>query len=321
MKQRILFIDNLKCFAIFCVVLGHALQYTSGKYLEDNFVFNFIYTFHMPLFMMMSGYFFRTSLNLGLWSFVEKKTMQLLLPAICWSIIKIPLTSISDIGGGISFIIGSLWFLKSTFICYIVTYIAVKVFKSEKIAYAMIFILPFFVNINVSTFMLNYMLPSFVVGIWLNKYYSEMMERRNLVLGVCAIIFILLLPYWEFSEYYYTPIFLDELSFSINGACIYLHRMLIGISGSITLFLLFSFCNRSHHLVSQIGQSTLGIYIMNGLISDFHRHIYHYSVQSEWLCLAISLLITLAQLPLIMYAIALINKHKYSSILLLGKIR
>lgn len=99
MKQRILFIDNLKCFAIFCVVLGHALQYTSGKYLEDNFVFNFIYTFHMPLFMMMSGYFFRTSLNLGLWSFVEKKTMQLLLPAICWSIIKIPLTSISDIGG------------------------------------------------------------------------------------------------------------------------------------------------------------------------------------------------------------------------------
>ena len=198
--------------------------------------------------------------------------MQLLLPAICWSIIKIPLTSISDIGG-ISFIIGSLWFLKSTFICYIITYIAVKVFKSEKIAYAMIFILPFFVNINVSTFMLNYMLPSFVVGIWLNKYYSEVMERRNLVLGVCAIIFILLLPYWEFSEYYYTPTFLDELSFSINGACIYLHRMLIGISGSITLFLLFSFCNRSHHLVSQIGQSTLGIYIMNGLISDFHRHI------------------------------------------------
>ena len=88
MKNRIPYIDNIKCFAIICVMLGHALQYLEGDRLENVYSFNFIYTFHMPLFMMVSGYFFSSSLRLSFGDFIKKKFTQLLLPGLTWSLAK-----------------------------------------------------------------------------------------------------------------------------------------------------------------------------------------------------------------------------------------
>lgn len=51
------FFDSLKFILIVLVVLGHVMEY--GIY-EDHFrlsIFSFIYTFHMPLFIFISGYF------------------------------------------------------------------------------------------------------------------------------------------------------------------------------------------------------------------------------------------------------------------------
>lgn len=46
--------DNLKCFLILCVVIGHMLElvYAGGGY-------RIIYSFHMPAFIFVSGYFAR----------------------------------------------------------------------------------------------------------------------------------------------------------------------------------------------------------------------------------------------------------------------
>ncbi|ROT03695.1 hypothetical protein ED388_12660 [Muribaculaceae bacterium Isolate-007 (NCI)] len=49
------YIDCLKGFAIFLVVLGHVVQ---NYNLMDSWIFRIIYSFHMPLFMFMSGYCF-----------------------------------------------------------------------------------------------------------------------------------------------------------------------------------------------------------------------------------------------------------------------
>ena len=46
-KKRILWIDYAKAFAMFFVVIGHV---NSGNYLT-----NWIYSFHMPLFFFLSG--------------------------------------------------------------------------------------------------------------------------------------------------------------------------------------------------------------------------------------------------------------------------
>ena len=56
-KTRILWVDDAKCIAIIFVILGHVVQYmTNIDSFDTSFVFRFIYSFHMPLFFVLSGY-------------------------------------------------------------------------------------------------------------------------------------------------------------------------------------------------------------------------------------------------------------------------
>lgn len=57
-------LDVAKGIAILLVLVGHTIQYASGKSYSvagdfyENYLFKFIYGFHMPLFMIVSGYLF-----------------------------------------------------------------------------------------------------------------------------------------------------------------------------------------------------------------------------------------------------------------------
>lgn len=81
MKDRDLSLDFMKGFAIFLVVLGHVLQYTSG--VEHHPFRDFIYSIHMPLFFFVSG--FLASKKLGtkqnILFYVNKKS-RLILPLL-----------------------------------------------------------------------------------------------------------------------------------------------------------------------------------------------------------------------------------------------
>lgn len=47
-RQR--WVDHVKCLAILAVVLGHT-------YVIGNPIHSFVYSFHIPLFFVVSGYF------------------------------------------------------------------------------------------------------------------------------------------------------------------------------------------------------------------------------------------------------------------------
>ena len=63
-KQRDAFWDVVKGVTILIVIFGHQLQNSSGaagdvsNVFMDDVLFKSIYSFHMPLFMLISGYFF-----------------------------------------------------------------------------------------------------------------------------------------------------------------------------------------------------------------------------------------------------------------------
>lgn len=59
-SSRSVFWDIIKGVAILLVVIGHQIQNSCGgteAFADDPF-FKFVYGFHMPLFMLVSGYFF-----------------------------------------------------------------------------------------------------------------------------------------------------------------------------------------------------------------------------------------------------------------------
>jgi fucose 4-O-acetylase-like acetyltransferase len=76
MRKRDSFFDSLKFILICLVVFGHIIEYSGIKDILSFKVYSFIYTFHMPLFIFISGYF---SKNIT-WDKL-KKSFKTLLPA------------------------------------------------------------------------------------------------------------------------------------------------------------------------------------------------------------------------------------------------
>ena len=56
-KKRLIWIDSLKGWLMILVVLGHAIQSSLGDACFQNHLWNIIYSFHMPAFMAISGWF------------------------------------------------------------------------------------------------------------------------------------------------------------------------------------------------------------------------------------------------------------------------
>lgn len=57
-KNRIALWDNLKFFLIVCVVIGHIVDYSTKTESLSRAIYLYLYSFHMPLFIFISGLFF-----------------------------------------------------------------------------------------------------------------------------------------------------------------------------------------------------------------------------------------------------------------------
>lgn len=73
-STRIGWIDAMKGFTILLVVLGHSLQ---RYYDDEELIVRIVYSFHIPLFMFLSGY---VSYKLSKWSAIRTRSERLLIP-------------------------------------------------------------------------------------------------------------------------------------------------------------------------------------------------------------------------------------------------
>ena len=79
-------IDALKGFTIILVVLVHAIQRNIIDS-ESNIVRCLISSFHMHLFMFLSGYVIAHSISKPEYKWLFKKFFRLMIPFLIWSII------------------------------------------------------------------------------------------------------------------------------------------------------------------------------------------------------------------------------------------
>ena len=74
--------DILKFFLVFLVVLGHAAEYYIAGSETMKSLFIFIYTFHMPVFIFVSGLFAKRTVN-------EKRVDKMLGYLIIYAVLKL----------------------------------------------------------------------------------------------------------------------------------------------------------------------------------------------------------------------------------------
>ena len=80
-KKRIEWIDIAKGVAILLVIVGHTVKY--GTFSRD-----LIFSFHMPLFFILSGYTYTPATDRkALWQHVKRHARRLLLPCLCVSLL------------------------------------------------------------------------------------------------------------------------------------------------------------------------------------------------------------------------------------------
>lgn len=324
--DRILYLDRLKCFAIFLVIWGHALQYFRSTDYFDEPIYRIIYSFHMPLFMALSGYFSESSYRKGFFSGVIKKGMRLLLPIIPFTIL-ILLLSIQDLNLSTvqNAFFNSFWFLKSAFICWCLNYVVVKWFKFNIIGVICVL----FLSQLIGQFQVSVMYPAFLLGYILKIREHALNHKLYCILS--TVLFGGLLIFWDkenWTQTYYSllPI-IKGLPIEAGMILRYYHKIFIGLSGSVFFITLFKLAFNgkinieTHKWFSQIGRNTLGIYLIQTIILEniASRYINFDSIGFITFNFIIAPVISIFFLICCIWIIGIINKSKYASFFCLGE--
>ena len=327
---RNLYLDILKFVNIILVIIGHSIQYGSGmEYLVGgkclyNPIFSFIYSFHMPLFMLISGYLFYFSCkNKTENELLFAKAKQILIPLFCWSFVSLLVHIIKIVLGVSSYKLsiiwilqtilsgfwGGPWFLWAIWWSSLSIIIGRKFFKDSPIFYFIICISMFFVPDKDNTAVYKFMLPFFILAYLFNKFdLKNKLEKiySHKVFGFTILFaFLILLPHFNFDTYIYTTGYyiLDKnIVYQLHNDCF---RFVIGLVGSIAVMcIVHAFVDVIPLVINRcmayIGSCTLGIYLVSNYIFDeVLKHLpimglnYWYTLIEVICVLGISLLITL----------------------------
>lgn len=333
-KTRIPYLDFLKFFAIANVLLGHSVEQLSGNDFWDNPIWSFIYAYHMPLFMLLCGYFFGSSLKLSLVELLKKKFIQLLIPSLTafvllWVAVVIigdnpwPALFSSDWMG----FMNTVWFLKCVFFCYLIGYIFIRLFHnvwlSAILSVILFSLLPYGDVAN-----LNFMLPMFWTGYICKLKQGFLDSHRIISLLTVSVVFFLLLPFWSGRlTVYMVPIrFVDWHTWTFDdwNFSVALYRLAIGIAGGMMFFLLAPYVYRhveGNKLVSSlngIGRSTLGIYWLQTFLLEYTFYTLGFYVTTGWTFL-LSPCLALVELVLCYQLVLLLRKYSCTRLWILGE--
>lgn len=290
-------IDFLRGFAVFLVLWGHCIQYMSQGQFDffENVIFRFIYSFHMPLFMAISGFLFYYSFNkYSFKNLILKSIRGLLYPLVicnCLFFLIYYRSSIIDFFNGVIGIksiinifynnLGHFWFLWSVFFSSIGVVIACKLFKNRWFwGFLFIFIiltlLPEFLEFNKE--MNIWMFPYFVSGFLYNKYNNKIKTNIKMIIGLISIpSFLILFNYFHYDVYIYNSFFTGLINTKgiLYQNFINIIRFSIGFVGIImivfiinNLFKLKMFNNKITDFIAYLGKYSLQIYIVQTFIIE-----------------------------------------------------
>lgn len=224
-QGRLEYMDLLKGITILLVVFGHLLQ---ANTLESSHhpIFSYIYSFHMPLFMFISGYlgfktYTVTSINEAM-SGILNKVRSLLIPYFVWPMIVYNLFCVTEYKFNLwnQFVDlvtkwSPLWFLWYLFILYGLYTINLLIFNNIKSKNKLFFDIISFGILLCTGITLKYFnvvlfidIDSFILysifffgGILISKYsfFSDFIINK-IVFFVSSIVFLILIGQYNYFD-------------------------------------------------------------------------------------------------------------------------
>lgn len=288
------YVDFLKGTLIYLVILGHFVQVYGKPPYEGNWLHNLIYTFHMPLFLAISGFFcYKSHQKYTIWAFLKKRTFNLLIPLLIWDIFM----TVVDYNTNENFLLKYLHKINSCY-WYIWSIIFYSVFiclfnrillRCKTLFVRNLFLLSsilLVMSIPIHSFnfpVIKSMYPFFIIGyIFSSLNFLKIITLSKRILPLIVLIALLCFIKWSSKDYVFTN------PSSFNNISIVLFRFVSGCSISIvflfiTFFLFLKFRNKLFiNYTSEIGTKTLGIYLFQELFFTTVQ-IYDVSVFGYWI--------------------------------------
>ena len=291
-NKRILYFDALKFFAIWLVVLGHYLQEIDcgsvGSYTNQV-----ISTFHMPLFIMISGFFAQKG-EPSFRNLIIKKTTTLLLPVIIWTaiIVVYSLLSCKDSMRIQIELKGNSWYLKVLFLCLLYQWLSRRFISIDWIAaicsIILLFVLPFG-----SIFQFNFMYSFFWLGYFIGKNKDWILRHTILGLYLTGVCFLLGLFFMFLNNWNITKLIIDFNCWKYTSYLIVV-KYYLGFCGSMFFIFLFKeIADRKNcSIVAGWGSYTLGIYVMQTFIIQYlfvdYFHFSYGVIQNYFIAILLS---------------------------------
>ncbi|MBA8759392.1 acyltransferase family protein [Staphylococcus schleiferi subsp. coagulans] len=271
-KKRDAFFDNARAGLIFLVVLGHLIRPYVDTHIAINALYLLIYSFHMPAFLFISGYFAN---NVGKSGYIEKVGKKLLGPYLIFfaffSIYYFITGKNSELDLDPFEPVFALWFLLTLFFFNVIIVI-VRQFKPKyvlPIAIIVSLLAGFSSNVGdyLSWSRTLVFFPIFYVGYLLNIEFSHFVKMKRFI----PISILVLVGF--FVIYIVHPIDADWLLAStpykhVDGMHLLMSPLkrlsLYGII-FVTMFSFFNLVPRHHHWYTYIGSRTMYVYLLHGL--------------------------------------------------------
>lgn len=296
--ERKIYLDVVKGIAIISVVLGHCIQFGSGReFLQSeaffaDAVFKAIYGCHMALFMLVSGYLFGISLKRHTWSQVfASRFTSLLLPLMSWGLIGV-VVAVIHYHGIVPLLKAIVWqYLYHMWFIWAIFYNSLFVLMLRRfckdsaliyfIAWLLLFVIPDAFNLS----LYKYMYPYFLCGYLTCKFdlLARLQDRICSNWGLlmaCAVSYVLLMQFFVYESYIYTSHY-SIVNFK-TGAFDWwklgndIYRMVTAFAGSgLVLLSVYTLWKKTSwfpiwKLIAKLGKASLVVYLFSSEVIFFH---------------------------------------------------
>lgn len=270
-KQRDPFFDNAKYFAILLVVAGHSLANLLNVPMAKG-LYIFIYTFHMPLFIVITGYFSRN------WTFSGGKARKLITNVgVPYVVFEVAYSLYDWLAGRNELEISLLnpyyltWFLIALFMWRLSTPVWQQI--RWPLAVAVLFALLSYMSDLGGTFDIHRvfgLLPFYVLGLTLRPEHFELL-KKPVARPIGAVVLAaglggtyLVMDHMSRNWIYWKHAHFELGVGNFHGTVM---RLAMFVCATVFVAAFLSLIPRRRHWFTRLGAYTLYAYLLHGFVT------------------------------------------------------
>lgn len=293
--------SNVKGLLIFLVVMGHFIQVFLEKQVANDFrmlqgILCIIYSFHMPLFIFVSG-FFSKNLEKRRSKALEDLMIPYFIIQLIWMIYYGIFDHSFSVIKNIFYPQFSLWYLMALFIWRIMLTDLIKIKYILPISAVLFFAGMFCTGIDNNFAMQRTIgfLFFFLLGYYIDDQKVKKLQQVPLVIPILCLfvafltIFVLV---WSnvisFNTLFYTfthTKYIITYTNIVTGTLLYAFSFLLACIISVSILMV---CNSKLCWLSSVGENTFPLYLSHGIVVHLcNRILIYIQLQNELLILFI----------------------------------